>query len=120
MFPSTPDGIRGAERRAVLWVASARRGGALGTLCADTGMTVLTRLAQRGLVPAETASRVAQYTLMHMMHWNRHAIFRQQRWGTTRVFYTRWCDAPVALGLASAAALLEGSSPRHGHLDKAP
>ena len=86
---------------------------------AGTGMTVLTRLAQRDLVPTETVSRVAQYTLMDMMHRNCHAIFRRQRWGTTRVFYIRWCDAPVALGLASAAALLEGSSPRHGHLDKA-
>lgn len=86
---------------------------------AGTGMTVLTRLAQRDLVPSETASRVAQYTLMDMMDRNCHAIFRRQRWGTTRVFYIRWRDVPVALGLASAAALLEGSSPRHGRLDKA-
>ena len=82
-------------------------------------MTVLTRWRKRELVPSETVSRVARYTLMNIMHRNCHAIFRRQRWGTTRVFYTRWCDAPVALGLASAAALLEGSSPRHGRLDKA-
>lgn len=86
---------------------------------AGTGLTVLTRLAERDLVPAETIGRVAQYTLTHMMHRNGHAVFRRQRWGGTRVFYTRWCDAPVALGLASAAALLEGRSVRHGRLDKA-
>jgi hypothetical protein len=71
---------------------------------AGTGLTVLTRLAERDLVPAEAVSRVAKYTLTHMLHRNGHAVFRRQRWGTTRVCYTRWCDAPAALGFASAAA----------------
>jgi hypothetical protein len=74
---------------------------------AGTGMTVLTRLARRGLVPVEVVSRVAGYALAHMLHGNGHAVFRRQRWGATRVFYTRWCDAPVALGFASAAALCD-------------
>jgi hypothetical protein len=74
---------------------------------AGTGMTVLSRLAQREIVPAEAVERVARYTLARMLHRNGHAIFRRQRWGVTRVCYTRWCDAPVALGLASAAALFE-------------
>jgi hypothetical protein len=71
---------------------------------AGTGLTVLTRLAERDLVPADAVSRVAGYTLAHMMHRSGHALFRRQRWGTTRVYYTRWSDAPVALGFASAAA----------------
>ena len=69
-------------------------------------MTVLTRLARRGLVPVEMASRVAQYTLAHMLLRSGHAVFRRGRWGATRVSYTRWCDAPVALGFASVAAFL--------------
>ncbi len=76
---------------------------------AGTGLTVLTRLAERNLVPAETVSHIARYTLTRMMHRNGHAMFRRQRWGTTRVFYTRWCDAPVALGFASAAAFFAAS-----------
>jgi hypothetical protein len=72
---------------------------------AGTGLTVLTRLAERDLVPVEAVSRLAEYTLTHMMYRNGHAVFRRQRWGTTRVHYLRWCDAPVALGFASAAAL---------------
>lgn len=71
---------------------------------AGTGLTVLSRLAERDLVSAETVSRVARYTLTQLLHRNGHAIFRRRRWGTTRVLYTRWCDAPVALGFASAAA----------------
>jgi hypothetical protein len=74
---------------------------------AGTGLTVLTHLAERDLVPAETVERVARYTLTRMLHRNGHAIFRRQRWGVTRVCYARWCDAPVALGFASAAAFLE-------------
>jgi hypothetical protein len=77
---------------------------------AGTGMTVLARLAQRDLVAAETVSRVAHHTLTRMIHSNGHAVFRRQRWGATHVYYTRWCDAPVALGFASAAALLEKAS----------
>jgi hypothetical protein len=78
---------------------------------AGTGMTVLSRLAVRGIVPVEAVLRVARYTLAHLLHHNGHAIFRRQRWGATRVYYTRWCDAPVALGSASAAALLVTPTP---------
>jgi hypothetical protein len=86
---------------------------------AGTGLTVMTRLAERGLVPVEALSRLAQYTLTHMIHRNGHAVFRRQRWGATRVYYLRWCDAPVSLGFASAAALLEVSSSSRGYLNKA-
>ena len=87
---------------------------------AGTGMTVLARLAALGVVPLDAVERVARYTLTRLMHSNGHAVFRRQRWGATRVCYTRWCDAPVALGFASSAALLEGSPTRHGHTNKAP
>lgn len=74
---------------------------------AGTGLTVLARLSARDIVPAEAVRRLASYTLRHMLHRSGHAVFRRQRWGATRVSYTRWCDAPVALGLASAAAFLQ-------------
>ena len=73
--------------------------------CAGTGLTVLTRLVARDSVPAEAVRRLAQYTLKRLIHRDGHAVFRRYRWGATRVRYLRWCDAPVALGLASAAAL---------------
>lgn len=76
---------------------------------AGTGMTVLSRLAARGVVPSEAVERVARYTLARLLHRNGHAVFRRQRWGAARVCYIRWCDAPVALGLASAVTLLGGS-----------
>jgi hypothetical protein len=86
---------------------------------AGTGMTVLARLATRALIPVDTVSRVAEWALTHMMHGNGHAVFRRQRWGATHVFYTRWCDAPVALGFASAAALLGESAVAPSLLNKA-
>ncbi len=73
---------------------------------AGTGMTVLARLAQRGCVPVATVNRVAGHALTRMLRRNGHAVFRRQRWGATRVSYMRWCDAPMALGFASVAALL--------------
>ncbi len=73
---------------------------------AGTGMTVLSRLAARGVVPDEAVGRVARYTIARLLDSNGHAVFRRQQWGATRVCYLRWCDAPVALGLASAAPLL--------------
>ena len=79
---------------------------------AGTGMTVLSRLTAGGLVPVEAVERVARSTLARMLRSDGHAVFRRERWGATRVFYTRWCDAPVALGLASAAALIGGGSRR--------
>ncbi|HEY2767363.1 MAG TPA: hypothetical protein VGI76_03855 [Solirubrobacteraceae bacterium] len=73
---------------------------------AGTGMTVLARLVRRGCVPVETVERVAHRARTYMMRDNGHAVFRRQPWGATRVSYLRWCDAPMALGLASVAALL--------------
>jgi hypothetical protein len=73
---------------------------------AGTGLTVLTRLAAHGTVPVPAVGRVAQHTLARMIHGDGHAVFQRRRWGASRVRYLRWCDAPVALGLASAAAVL--------------
>ncbi len=72
---------------------------------AGTGLTVLTRLVARDSVSPEAIWRLAHYTLTYLIHKDGHAVFRRQRWGATPVRYLRWCDAPVALGLASAAAL---------------
>jgi hypothetical protein len=79
---------------------------------AGTGLTVLTRLVARDSIPAEAVQRLARYTLPHLLHRDGHAVFRRQRWGTTHVRYLRWCDAPVALGFASAAAFF-ATSPRN-------
>jgi hypothetical protein len=73
---------------------------------AGTGLTTLSRLAARSVVPGEIVYRVARYTLTRLLHDNGHAVFRRGRWGPTRVYYMRWCDAPVALGFASAATYL--------------
>jgi hypothetical protein len=77
---------------------------------AGTGLTVLTRLAGRDSVPPQAVGQLARYTLKHFIHRDGHVVFRRQRWGATHVRYLRWCDAPVALGLASAAALLAPST----------
>jgi hypothetical protein len=80
---------------------------------AGTGLTVLARLAGRGLVAPEMVASVARYTLARLVHKDGHAVFRRQRWGAARVRYVRWCDAPVALGFASAATLLDRSPVRN-------
>lgn len=74
---------------------------------AGTGLTVLSRLAVRGAVPGKVVRRVARYTLDRMLHSDGHAIHRRGRFGATRVRYLRWCDAPMALGLATAATFLD-------------
>jgi hypothetical protein len=80
---------------------------------AGTGLTVLTRLATRGVIPTGAVERLARYTLEHMLQRSGHAIFRRQRWTTARVFYIRWCDAPVALGFASAAGFFDRLTRAH-------
>lgn len=72
---------------------------------AGTGLTVLARLADRGLVHESLVARVAQRAVTHMAPGGR-AVHRRHRWGRTRVRYLRWCDSHLALGLANAAELL--------------
>jgi hypothetical protein len=76
---------------------------------AGTGLTVLSRLAERGLAGSEVVRRVARYTHARMLHRDGRAVFRRAQWGSTHVRYLRWCDAPVALGFASAARSLSAT-----------
>lgn len=94
----------GADGRAMLWQ---RRRFPEDSHSAGTGMTVLSTLATREIVPIGRLRILAQRTLTHLLRSDGHAVFRRRRLGASRVHYTRWCDAPVALGLASASALLE-------------
>lgn len=77
---------------------------------AGTGLTVLTSLAKAGLTPASAVGNLARRTLEHLIHPTGHAICRRHRWGATRMHYIRWCDAPVALGLSTAAIVFERSA----------
>lgn len=74
---------------------------------AGTGLTVLSSLAREGAVPASAIVDLARRTVTHLIDRSGHAVFRRGRWGATRVHYPRWCDAPVALGLATAALALD-------------
>lgn len=78
---------------------------------AGTGLTVLSSLAQDGVAPTSAIAPLARRTLTHLIDRSGHAIHRRTRWGPTRVHYPRWCDAPLALGLATAAVALEERMP---------
>jgi hypothetical protein len=69
---------------------------------AGTGLGTLAGLVERGLAEHELLERVAERVITHTIR-DGHAVCR--RWGRLRttVRYIRWCDAHVALGLASAA-----------------
>jgi hypothetical protein len=88
---------------------------------AGTGLAVLSSLAERDLVPRATVAAIARRTLTRMIDRSGHAVFRRGRLGPTRVHYPRWCDAPVALGLATAASALdERADPLAPSADPAP
>lgn len=74
---------------------------------AGTGLTVLSSLAARDLAPTSAITPITRRTLTHLIDRSGHAVHRRGRWGATRVRYPRWCDAPVALGLATAALALD-------------
>ena len=74
---------------------------------AGTGLTVLSSLTGRGLVATQSIASIARRALDFMIDPSGHAVFRRGRFGPTRVHYIRWCDAPLALGLATAARTLE-------------
>jgi hypothetical protein len=69
---------------------------------AGTALTTLSRLAARGVVEAAQAEPIARHTALRVVR-GAHAVHRRYRLGSTRVAYIRWCDAHVALGLASYA-----------------
>lgn len=69
---------------------------------AGTALTTLAALAGHGLVEPARIDPVARRTATHVVRGD-HAVHRRHRLGVTRVRYVRWCDAHVALGLASYA-----------------
>lgn len=70
---------------------------------AGTALTTLAALSSRGLVPAEHGEAVFGRVSARMLRKG-HAVHRRYRLARTTVRYPRWCDAHVALGLASYAA----------------
>ncbi len=85
---------------------------------AGTALKTLASLCRRGYADRDLLERVADRAAGAMLR-DGHAIYRRYRWGTTRVQYLRWADAHLALGLASAAQVLEAGGPaqdRPAHL----
>ncbi len=74
---------------------------------AGTGLSTIASLADAGVVGKETGAETARRVLRATLRGG-HCIHRRYRWGATRVRYPRWCDAHVALGLASYALVLSG------------
>ena len=73
---------------------------------AGTGLSTLSALARDGHAEGELVARVAGRTLSAGIRHGR-AVARRHRWGRTTVWYPRWCDGHVALGLVDAAGFLD-------------
>jgi len=69
---------------------------------AGTGLSTIAALAAAGIVPAQVGVAPASRVLGAVIKGDQ-CIARRYRWGASRVWYPRWCDAHVALGLASYA-----------------
>ena len=78
---------------------------------AGTGMSTLAALVAGGYADDALLDRVVRRTLSALVR-NGSTVARRHRWGHTRVWYPRWCDAHVALGLVDAAAVLARSELR--------
>jgi len=76
---------------------------------AGTALSVLTHLNAADLIQnVDFISVLAGRTVACLVDRKTgHAIFRRYRWGRSYVQYPRWCDAPVARGLALAANHLD-------------
>jgi hypothetical protein len=72
---------------------------------AGTGLTAIAALANAGLVSPKVGAAPASRILRTVLQGDR-CICRRYRWGATHVRYPRWCDAHVALGLASYALVV--------------
>ena len=72
---------------------------------AGTGLTTIAALANAGVVGIEAGAAPARRVLTTTLRGGR-CTHRRYRWGPTRVRYPRWCDAHVALGLASYALVV--------------
>ena len=76
---------------------------------AGTALTTLGSLAARGFVEPSSIEPIARRVATHVVR-GAHAVHRRHRRWSTRVAYPRWCDAHVALGLASYAVMTAGSA----------
>jgi hypothetical protein len=74
---------------------------------AGTGLTTLSALLAAGHVERPLLERVAHRVLEATIRRGR-AVARRYRWGSTTVWYPRWCDGHVACGLGDAAVALTG------------
>lgn len=75
---------------------------------AGTGLTALAALVHHDQISPDLLQRVAQRVLTHGFHGG-HAIFRRYRGGLrSYVYYPRWCDGHVALGLSDTAMAVSG------------
>jgi hypothetical protein len=74
---------------------------------AGTGLSTLSALARNGYAERSLVERVAR-RVMSVGIRHGQAVHRRYRWGRTTVWYPRWCDGHVALGLVDAAALAAG------------
>lgn len=74
---------------------------------AGTGLSALSALLSGGHVDRAVLERVAQRVLTAGLR-GPTAVARRHRFGRVRVWYPRWCDGHVALGLADAATALGG------------
>jgi hypothetical protein len=72
---------------------------------AGTGLSTLAALVRRGYVERTLLERVTERVLVAGVRDGR-AVARHYRWGRTTVWYPRWCDGHVALGLVDTAAVL--------------
>jgi hypothetical protein len=71
---------------------------------AGTGLSTLSGLVRDGVADPDLVRRVAHRVLTVGMRGDR-AIARRYRWGRTTVWYPRWCDGHVAMGLVDAAVV---------------
>jgi hypothetical protein len=72
---------------------------------AGTGLSTIAALAQAGVVAADSGAAPARRVLTSTVRGG-DCVHRRYHWGSTRVRYPRWCDAHVALGLASYALVV--------------
>jgi len=72
---------------------------------AGTGLSALAALLESGHVERALLERVAQRALTAGVR-GPTAVARRHRIGRTTVWYPRWCDGHMALGLADAATVL--------------
>lgn len=72
---------------------------------AGTALSTIAALAGAGIVPVSAGAAPARRILTTVLRGD-HCTWRRYRCGATRVHYPRWCDAHVALGLASYALVV--------------